>query len=161
MFPRSADSEVGDTAGLETCVTPGVAGSTNGPGGTPRQRAESSRITQNPICATGAGWPPAVPEGQNASPGGLRPSSPSGESSEEPGFLRCRGRFLAGMKFSSQGMLTAERAPAENTTFSLTGTFPPAMTRRFLWQAQLEHRLLLLVEKRLSHCSIHEVSVEV
>src|ERR1019366_205428 len=32
--------------------------------GTPRQRAESSQRTQNPICAPEAGWPPAVPEGE-------------------------------------------------------------------------------------------------
>jgi hypothetical protein len=72
--------------------------------------AKSSRITKNPICAPEAGWPPAVPEGQNASPGGLRPSNPSSESSEELGFVPCRGRFLAKMKFSSPGMLTASES---------------------------------------------------
>src|ERR1035441_638179 len=88
------------------------------PGGTPGQRAENSQNTQNPICAPEAGWLPATQEGQNAPLGGLRPSSPSIESGEEPGFVPCRGRFLARMKFSSQGMLTAEREPTQNMTIS-------------------------------------------
>jgi hypothetical protein len=42
------------------------------------------------------------------------------ESSEEPGFVPSRGGFLARTKFSSQGLLTAEREPTENMTISLT-----------------------------------------
>jgi hypothetical protein len=86
-------------------------------------KANSSRITQNPICAPVAGWPPAAPEGQNALPGGLRPGNPSIESSEELGFVPSRGRFLARMKFSSQAMLTAGREPKENRTISLSDHF--------------------------------------
>src|ERR1035441_4955141 len=91
-----------------------------GPGGAPGQRAENSQNTQNPICAPEAGWPPAVPEGQSASPGGLRPIAPSIESSEEPGFIRPKGRLLARIKFSSPGMLTAERKPMEHMIISFT-----------------------------------------
>jgi hypothetical protein len=89
----------------------------------PGQRAENSRIIPNPICTPNAGWLPAAPEGQNASPDGPWPGILSIESSEEPGFLPCSGRFLARMKFSSQGMLTAEREPTENMTISLTDSF--------------------------------------
>src|ERR1035437_6883681 len=87
------------------------------------QRAENSQNTQNPICAPVAGWPPAVPEGQNPSLGGLRPSNPSIESSEEPGFVPSRGGFLARTKFSSPEMLTAGREPTENMTISLADPF--------------------------------------
>src|ERR1039458_7308150 len=73
-------------------------------GKTPGQGAANSQNTENPTRAPEAGWPPAVPEGQNASPGGLRPSNPSSESSGELGFVPFRGRFLAGMKFSSPGL---------------------------------------------------------
>jgi hypothetical protein len=43
-----------------------------------------TRITQNPICAPAAGWPPPVSQGQKASSGELRASSPAIESSEQP-----------------------------------------------------------------------------
>ena len=90
------------------------------PGGTPGQRAENSQNTKNPTRAPKAGWPPAVPEGQDASPGGLRPGNHSIESSKGPGFVPSKGRFLARMKFSSEGMLPAKREPTENMTIALT-----------------------------------------
>ena len=93
------------------------------PGGTPGQRAENSQNTKNPTRAPKAGWPPAVPEGQDASPGGLRPGNHSIESSKGPGFVPSKGRFLARMKFSSPGMLTVGREPTENTTISLADPF--------------------------------------
>src|ERR1035441_1388005 len=64
------------------------------PGGTPGQRAESSRNTQNPICAPEAGWPAAAQEGQNAAPAELRPDNPSSESSEEPSFVDRKSKRL-------------------------------------------------------------------
>lgn len=53
-------------------------------------------------------------------PGGQRLSNPSSESSEEHGLAPSRSGFLARMKFSSPGMLTAEREPTEYMTISLT-----------------------------------------
>jgi hypothetical protein len=109
----------GSTAGRMPAVTgQGGGGQEMHSGGTSGQRAENSRTTQNPICAPEAGWPPAAPEGQNASPGGLWPGNPSIESSEDSGFGPSRGRFSARMKFSSPGMLTAEREPTENMSIS-------------------------------------------
>ena len=48
-----------------------------------------------------AGWPPAVQEGKNASPGGLRPGSPSIGIGEEPGPVPSRGKALTRMRFPS------------------------------------------------------------
>jgi len=93
------------------------------PGRTLGQPDENSRNPQNPICAPEAGWQPAVAEGQNASPGGLWPSNLSIKCSDEPGFVPSSGRFLARMKFSSPGMLTAEREPTEDMTISLPDFF--------------------------------------
>src|ERR1035441_5978901 len=45
-LPRPADLEVGATAGLETCATPGVAGSVNGPSGTPASALSRNHAMQ-------------------------------------------------------------------------------------------------------------------
>jgi hypothetical protein len=68
------------------------------------------------MCAPEAGCHPAVPEGPYASPGGLQPGKAASEDGKEPGFVPSRGMFLARMKRSSQGVLTAEREPTENMT---------------------------------------------
>ena len=120
-------------AGRGKCPVGHGGGSKMRTGGAPGQRAENSQHAQNPICAPEASWRPAVPEGQNASPGGLRPNNPSIESSEEPGFVPSRGRFLARMKFSSQRMLTAEREPTENTTISWATPFRATSRRATTW----------------------------
>ena len=60
-----------------------------------------------------AGWPPAVPEGQNASPGGPRPSNPSIESSEEPGFVPSSDEALPRIKFTTDSHCQP-KAPEKN-----------------------------------------------
>jgi hypothetical protein len=57
-----------------------------------------------------------------------RPSDPSTEKGQEPGFGQLRGRFLAKTKFSSQWMLAAKRKPMENMRSSLGDAFPSVGT---------------------------------